>query len=63
MSSKKLQKKVKVKKSDHKKINFQTKKSFFLKLILACSPTQERSKNVCMFVLKINGYRDMSLKR
>ena len=61
---KKLQKnKVKVRKSDYKKMNFQTKKNYGLKLILACSPTQKRSKNVYMFILKINSYRDMSLKR
>ena len=60
---KKLQKKVKVKKAFAKKINFQTKKNYLLKLILACSPTQERSKNVYMIKLKINSYRDMSLKR
>ena len=46
-----------------KKMNFQTKKNYGLKLILACSPTQKRSKNVYMFILKINSYRDMSLKR
>ena len=61
---KKLQKKkLRLEKAITKKMNFQTKKNYGLKLILECSPTQERFKSVYMFILKINSYRDMSLKR
>jgi len=44
--------KLRLKKSITKKINFQTRKNYFLKFTLACSPTLERFKNVYMFLKK-----------